>query len=422
MRRLLIIILTNVWVVSNAQDHVLKGQLKNPANGKPVPYASIWIQDSSYGVASNDEGKFELPLTEKLLNDSLNISSLGFKTYKEKIVNLLNKGFVVINLTEIVYQLKEITIKDVPTDTILLRALKRIPRHFQGSIPLELEYFYRSASKQDDRYVYLVESAFLLTLKSDRENAMRSFKLKYRAARHSANYKKGPLGRPFITPNVIFTWKIPLNNVDNLKKLIKQKAWVYDMEYADMDNETVYIITITVNPSWYPGNARIPGKDWIGNYVFYIRARDYAILRIDYGAGEYAKRIQPEGIPPHLRLEATEDGTLIFKEWKGRFYPHYYQVVVDYTWYEVESGMLIVSGLEKNEAIVQALRGNAQHDLLSIKTHRDYSIPSTKYDSVFWSSYLLKDQIPLESTVIEDLERHSNVPIQDQYITSGLNK
>jgi hypothetical protein len=422
MRRLLIIILTNVWFNSNAQVYVLKGQLKNHANGKPVPYASIWIKDSSYGVASNDEGKFELPLSGELLKDSLNISSLGFKTYKEKIENLLNKDFLIINLTETVYQLKEITIKDVPTDTILLRAIQRIPDHFAGSIPLKLEYFYRSVSRQDDRCVYLVESAFLLTLKSDRENAIGSFKLKYRAARHSANHKKGPLSRPFITPNVIFTWKIPLNNVDNLKKLIKKKAWVYDMEYADMDNETVYIITVTVNPSWYPGNAAIRGRDWIGNYVFYIRARDYAILRIDYGAGEYAKRIQPEGIPPHLRLEAAEDGTLIFKELKGRFYPHYYQVVVDYTWYEAESGTLIVKGFEKNEAIVQKPTGNAQQDLLSIKTHRDYSIPSTKYDSVFWNSYLLKDQIPLESKVIEDLEKHSNVSIQQQFITSGINK
>src|SRR3989337_4044740 len=106
MRRLLIIILTNVWFVSSAQNLVLKGQLINHANGKPVPYASIWIQDSSYGVASNDEGKFELPLSEKLLKDSFNISSLGFKTYQEKIENLVNKDFLVINLTETVYQLK----------------------------------------------------------------------------------------------------------------------------------------------------------------------------------------------------------------------------------------------------------------------------------------------------------------------------
>lgn len=419
MREFLLIILTAAWFISNAQDHILKGQLKNRATGKPVPYASVWIKGSSYGVSSNDEGKFELPLPERFLKDSVNISSLGFKTYKEKVENLLNKGFLTIDLTETVYKLNEVTIKDIPTDTILLRAIERIPDHFAGSVPLDLEYFYRSVTKQDDQSVYLVEGAFLLTLKSDRENAIKSFKLKYRAARHSANYKKGPLGRPFITPNVIFTWKIPLNNVDNLKKLIKKKAWVYDMEYADMDNETVYIITANVNPSLYPGNSPIRGKDWIGNYVFYIRARDYAILRIDYGAGEYAKRLDPERIPSPLRLEVAEDGTVIFKEWKGRFYPHYYQVVVDYTWYE--SGTLIVKGFEKNEAIVQEPGSNAQQNLLSIKAHRNYSIPLIKYDSVFWNSYPLKDQIPLEPKVIEDLEKHSNISIQDQYIASGLN-
>src|SRR3990170_4469193 len=167
MRRLLLIILTAACFVSNAQDHILKGQLKNRATGKPVPYASVWIRNSSYGVASNDEGRFELPLSDRLLKDSLNISSLGFKTYEEKVENLLNKGFLTINLTETIYQLNEITIKDIPTDTILLRAIKRIPDHFAGSIPLKLEYFYRSVTKQNDSYVYLVESAFLLTLNSD---------------------------------------------------------------------------------------------------------------------------------------------------------------------------------------------------------------------------------------------------------------
>ena len=54
------------------------------------------------------------------------------------------------------------------------------------------------------------------------------------------------------------------------------------------------------------------------------------MLRIDYGAGEYASRIIPGNIPARLKLVATEDGTLIFKESNGRFYPHFYQVLVKY--------------------------------------------------------------------------------------------
>jgi hypothetical protein len=99
--------------------------------------------------------------------------------------------------------------------------------------------------------------------------------------------------------------------------LISEKAWTYELDYSTHDGDLVYTITAQVNPHRYPGEGPIRGRDWINNYIFYIRADDYAILRIDYSAGEYSKRIQPERIPERLKLVASEDGTIIFRE-KGQ--------------------------------------------------------------------------------------------------------
>jgi hypothetical protein len=325
----------------------------------------------------------------------------------------------VIRLKEVTYRLKEITVKEVSPETTLLTAIKRVPYQFAGIQPLELEYFYRSVTQENSQYAYLVESAFRLIIKPDKKDMMRAFNLDYRAARHSTNFKRSPLARPFVSPTVIFTYKIPINNAEELIRLINEKAWTYELDYSTQDGKQVYIIRMQVNPQRYPGDGPIRGRDWISNYIFYIRAEDYAILRIDYGAGEYAKRIQPEQIPERLKLVASEDGTILFKEKDNRFYPHYYKVDIAYAWYESANGKLITEGKERNEAIVQD-KNRMKEELPLIKGHSGFDIPVLKYDSAFWATYILKDQIPLDPRVVNELVTRYHVRIEEQFMANSL--
>lgn len=393
--------------------HVLKGKLTNQTTGSPIPYASVWIKNSEYGVASNDDGLFELPVPQQYQDDSLYISSLGFLTYKEKIDNLPGENFLFIELKESVYQLAEITFKALDPETLLKTAIEKVPEQFEKHQPQRLEYYYRSTTKENDRYAYFIESAFRLTVGPDKKNPTGSFKLEYRASRQSNNFRKSHMARPFITPNVIFKWKIPISNPGRLEKLIQEDAWLYELDYSTQNGELVYIVRANINPARYPGNDMIRGRDIVLNYTFYIRERDYAILRIDYGLGDYAKRLLPEGVPSHLRLEASEDGILIFKLSESTSYLQYYHVEVGYKWYEAKSGKLITEGLEKNEAIMQEDRILVREDL-PLKKGQHYSIPVMNYDSLFWSKYILKDQIPLDHTIIKDLEKN-HVSIDDQF-------
>jgi hypothetical protein len=401
------------------QSVILKGQLVSNESQKPVPFASVWIDASDFGVVANEEGKFELPLTPVTQNDSLVVSSLGFETYRESLQKIIQERISVIRLKEVTYRLKEVTVKEISPETTLLTAIKRVPYQFAGIQPLELEYFYRSVTQENSQYAYLVESAFKLTIKPDRKNMMRAFNLDYRAARHSTNFKRSPLARPFVSPNVIFTYKIPINNAEELIRLINEKAWTYELDYSTQDGNLVYIIKAQVNPQRYPGDGPIRGKDWINNYIFYVRAEDYAILRIDYGPGKYAKRIQPERIPERLKLVASEDGTILFKERDNRFYPHYYKVDISYVWYESGNGKLITEGKERNEAIVQD-KNRMKEEPSLIKGHSGFDIPVVRYDSAFWATYLLKDQISLDPKIIQELEARYHVPIHDQFQANSL--
>jgi hypothetical protein len=413
-----------LWIVFipgvvKGQSEIIKGQIKNAATRLPIPYAAVSINNSSYGVVANEDGRFEFPLPAKFLKDSVIVSCLGYSSYKEIAGKLLTSGFLNITLKETIIILKEVEVKSVSPELVFRTALTRIPYQFSGKTSIELEYFYRSTTKEE-KYVNLVECAFQLIAKPSEKGAMSSFKLGYRAVRRSTNFKKGPLDRPFVTPNVIFERKIPINNIDKLLSLIDQKAWTYDLDYSDQGGELVYIVKAIVNPSRYPKNEPISGKDWIWNYTFYIRAKDFAVLKIDFSLGEYASRINPENIPPYLQLVLSKnDGTIIFKEAKGRLYPHYYQIAIAYSWVERNNKKLITKGIEINEAIVQQKESLDDLRLPPAITHRNYSIPFLKYDSTFWGGYTLKNQIPLDEKVIKDLESYHHVSIENQFVAHG---
>ena len=55
--------------------------------------------------------------------------------------NLLNQGFLNINLEEKVYVLDEVTVNALLPEELLSTAIKRIPYQFSGDKPLELEYY-----------------------------------------------------------------------------------------------------------------------------------------------------------------------------------------------------------------------------------------------------------------------------------------
>ena len=55
-----------------------------------VPYAAIGILSKNLGTSSNDEGAFYFLVSDKELNDVLEISSIGFKTFKISIKDYIS--------------------------------------------------------------------------------------------------------------------------------------------------------------------------------------------------------------------------------------------------------------------------------------------------------------------------------------------
>jgi len=84
----------------------IKGHCKDES-GKPIPYANIGIENTSYGTVSDKEGDFIIDSKFLSENNTIIISCLGYRT---KTIIVTKKAEIEITLEPNVYELKEVTI------------------------------------------------------------------------------------------------------------------------------------------------------------------------------------------------------------------------------------------------------------------------------------------------------------------------
>lgn len=88
----------------------LKGVIRDKLNGNPIEFATIVVQNKSFGVYSNGSGGFTINDTKYSETDSLVISFVGYETKKIGIATF-QLDSIIIFLKPLVLDLDEITVK-----------------------------------------------------------------------------------------------------------------------------------------------------------------------------------------------------------------------------------------------------------------------------------------------------------------------
>ena len=86
-KALLLFALIATGVSFAQQEKVLNGKVSDFATFMPVESASVYVQNSTIGTVSNVDGKFSLVVPPKYVNDTLVISSIGYKSFKTAIAD-----------------------------------------------------------------------------------------------------------------------------------------------------------------------------------------------------------------------------------------------------------------------------------------------------------------------------------------------
>ena len=141
----------------------LKGKVVDFITYEPLVSASIYVENSTIGSVSNTDGKFVLSVPKELVNDTLIISSIGFKSFKILVSDFVNDEDIF--LEEDIASLDEVLIiaetRPKTGNDVVLRAIEELPDNLPDQ-PFLQKGFLRHKEFNKKEYKWLIESAITL--------------------------------------------------------------------------------------------------------------------------------------------------------------------------------------------------------------------------------------------------------------------
>ena len=156
----------------------LKSKIVDFTTYEPLENASIYIENSTIGSVSNVDGKFMLSVPKSLENDTLVISSIGFKSFKILVSDFVNNQDIF--LEEDIASLDEILIiadtRPKTGNNVVLKAIERLPDNLPEK-PFMQKGFLRHRERNVKEYKWLIESAITLYDSSYASGSKRNLKI-----------------------------------------------------------------------------------------------------------------------------------------------------------------------------------------------------------------------------------------------------
>lgn len=135
----------------------VSGQVIDERTGAPLSFANVGISGKTIGTGTNAKGEFSLKLSNTSINDSLQVSFIGYTTKKIAIKSIKEEE-IKIGLSEDIQALKEVRVKPMKPYQLIEEVVRRIPENYDTS-PTMLKGFYRESVKaeSDPEYILFAE-------------------------------------------------------------------------------------------------------------------------------------------------------------------------------------------------------------------------------------------------------------------------
>lgn len=147
MKKILLAVTFLFSIFSFAQ---IRGTVKD-ADGNPLPFVNIYIENTYIGTTTNEVGKYEINTTEKN-NVPLIFQYLGYKTQKQ-ILNISQFPYEFdVTLQEESYQLKDIVVTNTenPANEIIRQAIASKKKNVAKTDKFEADFYSRGIFKAKD--------------------------------------------------------------------------------------------------------------------------------------------------------------------------------------------------------------------------------------------------------------------------------
>jgi len=159
----------------------LTGKIIEHKKEEPIPYASVSVFNEPIGTITNTDGEFLLKLHPEYIQDTLVISSMGFKQQFMPAFQLLDEDL--IPMEQVSIKIREVKVTSTTPEKLLENIRANISKNYTAH-PRLMSAFYRETVKQDDNYINVSE-AVMEILKAPYVNTFRSDLVRLVKARQS---------------------------------------------------------------------------------------------------------------------------------------------------------------------------------------------------------------------------------------------
>ncbi|MCG2431971.1 carboxypeptidase-like regulatory domain-containing protein [Aequorivita xiaoshiensis] len=363
LKHLVSVIVMFITATAFSQSN-LNGKVADFLTFQPIESASVYIKNTTIGTISNSDGNFALKVPKEHLNDTLVISSIGYKSYNVVIESFENGSDIF--LEEDVASLDEVVIVADPRPTtgngIVQKAIERLPANLPEQAYLQ-KGFLRHKERNKKEYKWLIESAITLYdssyaagakdfIKINVDETRKSYDLRdidslftYSAYLKSIGSNAGNVSLNSVKKSALINaikWNDSrVNGLENLfkgklnllrnsnatgallgKNMLEKHQFNLDTILVD-NGRKIYKIEITKGkdfvglntPNIY--NEGFAPKGWI--YIYYD---NYAIKRVEYELTA-ASDVQKRRSKSLFDTQTMHKLTMTYMEYNDKMYPNY---------------------------------------------------------------------------------------------------
>lgn len=393
----LALFLTAMNHLHGQQEHLtIRGQLLDANNNEPLPFASIYLAETSIGTTTNMEGVFVFHVPLEFSKNSIVISMIGYRAVERSVSDFEESPSIL--LEEDVLELQEVVVtaeKALTAKQIVKKAYNSIGINYPSE-PYILEGFMRDLQNEDSTYVELLECAIKMRYQPNR--VKREPIIELVELRQSYIAEKHPWNDQWDRKNSI----VDLIEDDFIRfdygPIKGGNGWKYKVESVlPFGDKFVYKINAINKP--------------FRSAQFFIDTESFAFVKIEYSKaarnGRFYKRRLSNG-----QQEKSYHLIFEYQEYKGKWYLKYQKEEDIWVIFKgLESKKILFSKYPKKELFINkiVIDDLDQYPFVN-NLHRNKSIESQAkpYDATFWKYYNAPTQTK-EGSKIEEYLRKARI-------------
>lgn len=302
----------------------ITGKIRDAASDDPIPFATLSIAGTRLGTISNLDGEFIFNFSDKYLNDSLVIASLGFRPKKILIDRAANRDTTILLEPDYI-DIQEVIIRQTDPVLLLRSAVRKLNENYLLD-PFAQTCFYRETVRKNNRFI-IISEAILGIYRTGLDDPFRYEQVKILKGRSNVDL----LRTDFITLTLKagLETSLSIDIVRNRPEFLKEESfhnYNYELKEITVDeNHQTYIIGFTQKETTEPPHFN--GELYIDMGSLAIRAAEFEMDQ------KTIEQLTPEMVvskPRHLEVKPLSANFYVrYKEEDGRYH-------LAYIWFDNE--------------------------------------------------------------------------------------